>query len=479
VAASIKGQQMRKASTVSAKRSLRSRKGAVVVLAALFMILMVGMLAFAIDVGYMYNSRAEAQRAADAAAYAGAGALGEGPAAAEDVARRFAKANSVGGRTVADGNIQIELGQWNTQTRQHVLSGQLATSVRAVVRQPSQPLFFGPLLGRSNFDTQAEAIATYSPRDIVVVLDYSASMNDDSELKHIDRIGRQQLEGNLLQIYEELGSPSLGSMQFTPVYISSDNTNTVKRRLGLSRVPYPYPSGSWDDYIRYVRTSDNVRRAGYRKRYGYLTLVNYWLERKPSHSETPALWKTSQQPITAVKDAFTVFLAYIQEVKIDDRVGLSIYTSPDGGGKLESELTRDFQKIEDISRQRQAGHYDRYTNIGAGLQKARLELEKNGRQGALKMIVLMTDGIANRPSNVSAAKAFVRREAQLAADSQFPVVTVSLGAAADKDLMQEVADATRGVHFNIPGGQSVSSYEEDLKDIFRQIADHRPLRLVK
>jgi len=38
-------------------------------------------------------------------------------------------------------------------------------------------------------------------------------------------------------------------------------------------VPYPYPSGSWNDYISYVKTSNNIRRAGYRKMYGYMTLI--------------------------------------------------------------------------------------------------------------------------------------------------------------------------------------------------------------
>ena len=45
--------------------------------------------------------------------------------------------------------------------------------------------------------------------------------------------------------------------------------------------------------------------------------------------------------------------------------------------------------------------------------------------------------------------------------------------------MQEVADTTGGIRCNVPGGQSVDDYEEDLKDVFRQIADDRPLKLVQ
>jgi hypothetical protein len=70
-------------------------------------------------------------------------------------------------------------------------------------------------------------------------------------------------------------------------------------------------------------------------------------------------------------------------------------------------------------------------------------------------------------------------EADRCAKSGLPVVTVSLGVGADKPLMQKVADRTGGVHFNIPGGRSVSEYEQQLKDVFRKIASNRPLRLVK
>ena len=45
--------------------------------------------------------------------------------------------------------------------------------------------------------------------------------------------------------------------------------------------------------------------------------------------------------------------------------------------------------------------------------------------------------------------------------------------------MQQVADITNGMHFNIPGGGSVASYEADLNDTFKEIAAYRPLRLVK
>jgi Mg-chelatase subunit ChlD len=335
------------------------------------------------------------------------------------------------------------------------------------------------VLGQQKFLVAAEAIAMYQPRDIMVVLDFSASMNDDSELQQIGKLGRQQIEGNLLQIYNQLGAPKFGTMQWAPVSIGSTSASVIKNQLGLTKVAYPYPGGSWDEYINYVQTNGAVANAGYRNKYGLLTLVNYWLENRPKFAETPDLWKTSEQPVTAVKDALSVFLAYLQQVKTDDRVGLVIYTYSDGTARLESGLTNDFKLVETTARYRQAGHYDPYTNIGAGMQKARMELEKNGRPGAKRMIVLMTDGLANRPTSTSAAQKLVLSESGLASRNEFPIVAISLGSGADASIMQQVADDTSGVHFNIPGGKDVSAYEEDLKKVFRQIADDRPLKLVK
>jgi hypothetical protein len=452
-----------------------------VVLAAILMAILLGMLAFSLDMGYIVMARTEIQRSVDSGALAAAGHLGEGIPVAEATAVQYVQDNLVTGDPVPGGEITVEFGQWDDVSRTFTLNSDTPGAVRVFSRQPNRPLFFGRIFGQNSFSVAADAVATYRPRDIVVVLDYSASMNDDSELKHINKLGRTAIEANLLQIYNELGSPTFGSLQWTPVYHASDDVNTVMRAFGLDTVAYPYPRGGWADYINYVRTNGTINSAGYRKRYGYLTLVNYWLDRQPQYDETPDLWKTSEQPITAVKDGFSVFLGYMQLVDTNDRVGLSVYTAADGTGKLESELTDDFLLVENISRQRQAGHYHNYTNISAGMQKARVELEDNGRAGALRMMVLMTDGKANwhnNSYNPTAARNNVRTEAQRAAAKGFPIVSISLGADADAGLMQEVADITGGIHFNIPGGSSVADYEEDLEEVFRQIADDRPLRLV-
>ena len=69
-------------------------------------------------------------------------------------------------------------------------------------------------------------------------------------------------------------------------------------------------------------------------------------------------------------------------------------------------------------------------------------------------------------------------EAELCAEAGYPNVTVSLGASAEAALMEEVAEITGGVHFNVPVGQSVSDYSADLEDVFWAIAEARPLKIV-
>ena len=211
-------------------------------------------------------------------------------------------------------------------------------------------------------------------------------------------------------------------------------------------------------------------------------VVNYWLEQRPGAWQTPGMHLGSAQPITAVKDAVDVFMDYITTVDTDDRIGLSVYNAGDGDGELETGLTDNLALVATLSRARQAGHYHSYTNIGAGMETARKELQANGRLGAFKMIVLMTDGQANWNDgrySTSAARAHVISEAQAAAALNYPIVTISLGAGADIDLMNEVAEITDSRHFNIPGGRPVSDYRDDLFQVFREIADSRPLKIVQ
>jgi len=314
------------------------------------------------------------------------------------------------------------------------------------------------------------------------VLDYSGSMAYDSQFRSIGLLGQAAIEANLQQIYQELGSPTFGTLTMTPVSYgnsSTKNSNVIKN-FKLDKVAYPYPGGSWDQYVEYVQTDSHVNAAGYRNKYGYLTWVNYLLHARCGHADTPKLKDCSVQPVTALKNAVDVFISFLSENSTDDRLALSIYTYSDNTAILESPLTKVYSTISNIVHARQAGHYTGATNMSAGMSKARVEVQNNARIGAQKMLVVMTDGVVNLPSgNTSSDKAAVISQANLCAAAKIPVVTISLGAYADTALMQQVADITGGVAFVVPGGQPIAQVQAQLEAVFAQVAADRPLKLVQ
>ncbi|HHN78781.1 MAG TPA: VWA domain-containing protein [Phycisphaerales bacterium] len=471
----------------SPARHAAQRRGTVTIWGLLSIGMLLTLAALIVDGATLYGSQADLQAAADSAALAGASALVISPDEARARAIEYASKNFAHGESVQVLPEDIVLGDWDSETRTFtpLCSGDeiYADAVRvtaSLAEDHGNPvtMAFAQVFGTSQADVRASATAIYRPRDIVLVIDLSGSMSFDSQIRSVPTFGRDYIENNLHQIWTQLGAHTYGDMGFDPVYISSDDRDTVLHQLGLDDVPYPYPSGSWDNYIYYVQTNGVLNRQGYRKMYGGLTFVNYLFAKRRRASQTPDLWMTSHYPLQAVKDSVDIFLDFLRDVATEDRVGLSVYTSTDGHALLESGLTDDLELIRTLTHQRQAGHYQAMTNIGAGLEVARAELDAHGRDGTLKTMILLTDGRANRPYNTSYARQYVIDEAYAAADAGYPIAAISLGAGADVDLMQDVADITGGVSFHVPGGQSVEQYEAELRQVFETIAARRPLRLV-
>jgi Flp pilus assembly protein TadG len=460
----------------------RDRRGKIVVMTAFLMTMLLAMVAFGVDVGYIAVARTEMQICTDAAALAGAGELVNGVDTARAEALEYLAKNKVAGQTLATSNAHIEFGTWTDTTKTFTVGGSTPNGIRINTTLNSVPLFFGKVLNKNSFNVSAQSVAVYQPRDISLVLDYSGSMAYDSQFRSMSLLGKPAIEANLQQIWQQLGSPTFGSMGFTPVLYgtSSTSNSSVRAHFGLSSLAYPCPDGSWDEYIDYVQSNSHLYAAGYRCKYGLMTMIHYQMEQHGSYADSPFFYQTSQQPVTALKDAVDAFLDYLDENSTDDRVSLSIYTYSDGTAILEHALTKDYSAVSTTVRNRQAGHYVGGTNISAGMTKGRIDLQNNARVGVSKLMVLMTDGVVNLPSgNTTSDKQAVRTEAYAAAAAKIPIVTISLGAMADTDLMQEVADITGGAAFVIPGGQPISAVEEQLEQVFSQVAADRPLKLVQ
>jgi len=565
----------------------RDRRGAILVLTAIVMVFVMAIVALALDVSYLSLTKTQLQGAADAAALAGAMELSgtEDPAtvranalaAIQEVASHHHNGNQ---SSLAVDAADVTFGKmsWNSATNSFTTAWGDAQTPYNVVKVRAErdaggggspdnrlPLFFAPIIGHNRAVIGAEATASFQPRDIMVVLDFSASMNDDSCFGRISTLGRTYIESNLLTMWNELGSPVYGKLAFTPAYATlpgraasgtiphidvtykrtrvtvkstlalsqvrlqySDNTTQnvtvsgglltgtypssgtktitkcwvksgtnaslssgnygelfditaakIKTALGLD-IAYPYAGGSWSDYISKVQASSgSIKDAGYRDMFGYMTWIEYMQTNYPSKADSADLWKTSEQPIGVLKDGVTEFINYLTTIEAEDHVGLSIYTHTNTAGAiLEHGLSTNITQVKTTTQQRQAGHYTGATNISAGMKVARQEIEARARPRAFRMMVVMTDGLPNLPSNVSVASAAVITEANAAKASRIKILAISLGVGADTSIMQQIADITGGIHYNVPGGSSIDSVRTQLQEVFRQIASSRPLRLV-
>ncbi len=166
------------------------RRGAAIVLTVVTLVVLLGFASLTVDVGVVYNTRAELQNAADASALAGAGALALGPAAVR------ARAKEISGEQQGLAHLDvrdedIHLGQWDLETGQfNVLTGGAeagANAVRVITRMtqtrgnPVQ-LYFASIFGKQTIDVAASATACFAsarPWHVAITQDVTASFGGD------------------------------------------------------------------------------------------------------------------------------------------------------------------------------------------------------------------------------------------------------------------------------------------------------------
>lgn len=184
--------------------------------------------------------------------------------------------------------------------------------------------------------------------------------------------------------------------------------------------------------------------------------------------------------IDELRNAVSSFLKYIRQAKGEDRIGFTYYSS---NAKLGMGLTLDLQSLEDelMKRLTPSGR----TNISDGMLLAREEMNRNRRESASPLMVVLTDGAANtiQPENVlnvPEAKRRVINEAYLAKRDGIPVFTMSLDSRTtevDVNLMAQVAEITGSESCHIIAGERGADGKQ-LQEAFKRVALNRPLRLV-
>ncbi len=477
-------------------RSRYLRRSAVIVWTAITAVVMLAFATLAIDIGYTYHVKAQLQRTADAAAMAAASQVADCTEndfesvlnlaaiyasmnkVATGISPQLSEADIVLGKAIPDGNGRYI---FHPDEEPH---DAVKVTVRLTTDSPNGPLplFFGGAFGKPTTELSASAVAMLIPRDIAVVIDLSNSMSYDSQLRH-----ETITDINIREVWEDLGSPTYGNMtvfhnsRSEMPYWPSKSISKILEDLGLNDVPYPYPRGSWYDYVRYVKYYITSR---YRHRYGLRTWVNYLMDRRPGEHETPVLSDCRVQPVYAVKQAVEELCNYLMLLQADDHIALCSYSGdayfgqPDA--RTHQQLTGNYEAITQAAYERQAGEYGRYTNIYAGIEEAISELTSDrARPNAKKVIFLMTDGNPNRPGgSYSSGQYYARVAAEDAIDHGIQIYTISLGASANQELMEDIAEIGKGVHYHVPT-LDIEQCEEDLRNVFRTLGGKRPVRLIE
>ncbi|MGC8775179.1 MAG: TadG family pilus assembly protein [Chlorobaculum sp.] len=164
-------------------KRLHGQRGVVTILFALVLMVLVGLIALAVDLTRLHLVKAELQNAADAAALAGAGSLIDTSlqtfnwSAATDKAQEFADVNSTDGKTIGQHrqeqnvNVAIQPGYWNLITPSFNSNTGLVThtgdgnipAVQVTITLSHLKFFFAPILGIPEGTVHATAIAAVSP----------------------------------------------------------------------------------------------------------------------------------------------------------------------------------------------------------------------------------------------------------------------------------------------------------------------------
>jgi len=207
----------------------------------------------------------------------------------------------------------------------------------------------------------------------------------------------------------------------------------------------------------------------------------------PDGDVTPAF---SWEPLRSTQEAAVNFSMFF--TPIYDRFGLVSYSTT---GRLDEALTVDFNDSDDTSFADDTINGcvdcsefadevlelepDYATNIGHGINLATNELlYGSGRANAAKIMVLMTDGIANRCNSwgsscgTSSAETYAYNEAVAAANNGIAIYTIGLGPSVNDSLLTDIASVGGGIYLNAPTA-------DDLESTFEQIADAIRIRILQ
>ena len=448
------------------RRTSRSAKGAekgqVLVLFAAGLVIFLGLVALSVDVGRYVWARTQMQSAVDAAALAAAQSL-PSTLLAEQYANTYWNDNS--------GFIQSQ--GTNIQFSFTVQPGSKSVRTEA---EADVPTWFARFFGVDSWHVSAEGEAESVSVDAMLVLDRSGSMCWDSHGPNGSYVSQVRLSGWIdssqtsFQVTKNNSSVPLGEYVYVGQVFRLESSNSSEW-LEITALTEPNT----------VSVQRNVPRPSNGNKYG---ASSHNSGRRIRGSNCVEAGAGPYYPWEFVKDGGHTFVNQMDSQW--DRVGYVQFASR---ASEESPLTGSFTTLHsDITSTDDPtqGAYGSSTNISHGFYLGIRELIDNGRDNAIWVVVLLSDGVANRYcspttftptctsnySNTSTAYSRTIEQASYAASHNITVYTISYGDNADDDLMEEVADITGGIFYKAPSAA-------ELQAAFISIAAETHIRLLK
>jgi len=146
----------------------RPQRGAVLIIVAAALVVLLGFAALAVDLGALYSARTQLQSGADAAALAAVSEIDSGQATT--AAAEFASFNTVMDTPITLDPADIVTGSLDFSTGTFTPGGQPSNAVKVIARRTDGspdgplPLFFGRVLGRNAASVEAESVAAIDSR---------------------------------------------------------------------------------------------------------------------------------------------------------------------------------------------------------------------------------------------------------------------------------------------------------------------------
>lgn len=457
------------------------RRGAIAPLAAILLSVLFAFVAYGIDSSRIVSERTKMQNAVDAASLAASQEIvaqvreagqnvDDGQvhvvSIAENQARAIAAEVAAANGVHVDPNLDVFFGKrfWDEDSEEWRIDWGVEpyNVVKVVARRDNPdldrpdgafPLAFGWAVGSESTELVVSASAFIEARDMVLVLDFSASMNDDSSIGAFSKLGQANVEASLDAMWNALVAqrpvwpgtdqpkfPATGFglvNSYSGTYQAGNDSLQIVRALGLDQVDefgnpvHPFPQSGrnnvgfqnarptaaqstslWRGYVDHVRNLS----GSYNRRFGYRTLMNYLQESRFGSNQSEDLWRTPHYPFHAVKEGSSLLCDFLEELDFGDQLGLVSYGTYamqekkliDGLVNIDlsaDPITEDYALIDTIQRHKQAGHYAGNTGMGDGVLKAHELLfgrlddtsdQGHVRFGARPTLILMTDGQTNQ-----------------------------------------------------------------------------------